>query len=204
MIRIDTFEISDPLISTFEEFRKQQESRNDKLSHNYSCSNFNFLEQEAFSIGYKNNNPFLFSTIFRRQQWPTGAYRILNRTWKVDRQSHVSTGIDQIFLDMVSRQISWLRENKKVMLQRDEIERFRHKWESQNKSKDYLLQDRLLRDVLEFQQAQKENPETALSNEDKKLKTLFLDKNFLSYEKGAHSILPQKNESLSGERSASL
>ena len=62
----------------------------------------------------------------------------------------------------------WLRENKKVMLQRDEIERFRHKWESQNKSKDYLLQDRLLRDVLEFQQAQKENPETALSNEDKK------------------------------------
>ena len=113
MIRIDTFEISDPLISTFEEFRKQQESRNDKLSHNYSCSNFNFLEQEAFSIGYKNNNPFLFSTIFRRQQWPTGAYRILNRTWKVDRHSHVSTGIDQIFLDMVSRQISWLRENKK-------------------------------------------------------------------------------------------
>ena len=43
------------------------------------------------SLLYKNNNPFLFSTIFRRQQWPTGAYRILNRTWKVDRQSHVST-----------------------------------------------------------------------------------------------------------------
>ena len=44
MIHVHTFKISDPLISTFEEFRIQQEFRNDKLSHNYSCSNFNFLQ----------------------------------------------------------------------------------------------------------------------------------------------------------------
>lgn len=66
----------------------------------------------------------------------------------------------------------WLRENKKAILQRDEIERLRYKWESQNKSKEYLLQDRLLRDALEFQQAQKDNPEMDLSNKDKQ----FVDK----------------------------
>lgn len=45
--------------------------------------------------------------------WPVGAYRILNRTWKVDRQSHISKSIDQIFVDMVCDQISWIKENKK-------------------------------------------------------------------------------------------
>ena len=45
-----------------------------------------------------------------------------------------------------------------------------------------------------------------LSNEDKILKTLFVYEQefFYSYEKGAHSIVPQKKVSLSGERSASL
>jgi hypothetical protein len=109
---IHTFKLDDPLISTFESFRKEQEFRNDKLSHNYSALNFNFLEQEAFSIGYKNNIPFLFSTIFRRTSWPEGAYRILNRTWKADRQFHVSKSIDQIFLDMIDHQHNWLKENK--------------------------------------------------------------------------------------------
>lgn len=109
---IQTFKIDDPLISIFEEHRKQQEFRNDKLSQNYSLLNFNFEEQEAFSIGYKNSNPLLFSTIFRRDMWPVGAYRILNRTWKVDRQSHISTSIDQIFLDMIAAQLNWLKENK--------------------------------------------------------------------------------------------
>lgn len=109
---IQTFKIDDPLISTFEEYRKQQEFRNDKLSQNYSLLNFKFEDQEAFSIGYKNSNPELFSTIFRRQMWPSGAYRILNRTWKVDRQTHISTSIDKIFLDMIEQQISWLKENK--------------------------------------------------------------------------------------------
>ena len=83
------------------------------MSPNYSCSNFNFLEQEAFSIGYKNNNPFLFSTIFRRPQWPIGAYRILNRTWKVNRQSHVSKSIDQIFNDPKYEKLPWFFSKQK-------------------------------------------------------------------------------------------
>jgi uncharacterized protein YjbI with pentapeptide repeats len=61
----------------------------------------------------------------------------------------------------------WLRKNERAIFQRDEIERLREKWERHSKSKDYLLQDRLLRDALEFQQAQKDNPEIGLSHEDK-------------------------------------
>lgn len=109
---IKTFNINDPLLLVFEEYRKQQEFRNDKLSCNYSPANFKFVEQEAFSIGYRNNAPLLFSTIFRRPQWPVGAYRILNRTWKIDRQTHISTKIDEIFLEMAEQQLEWLICNK--------------------------------------------------------------------------------------------
>ncbi len=83
----------------------------DKLVSNYTLENFNYNEQTAFSIGYKNNSPFLFSTIFRRQWWPEGAYRILNRTWKLERQDHISRGIDPIFRYMVEDQIDWLKSN---------------------------------------------------------------------------------------------
>lgn len=47
----------------------------------------------------------------------------------------------------------WLRENEQVIVHRDEIERLRKKWESQNRSKDYLLEGRNLRDALEFQKS---------------------------------------------------
>ena len=62
----------------------------------------------------------------------------------------------------------WLRENKKAKLQGEEIERLKKKWESQNKSKDYLLEGRILRDVLEFQKDQKDNLDVSLSDTDKK------------------------------------
>jgi hypothetical protein len=105
---IKTFDINNPLIKEFEEGRKLQENRGDYFSSNYSLDNFVFNDQTAFSIGYKNNKPYLFSTIFRRPSWPQGAYRILNRTWKTNRQTNISKAIDSIFLDMVDSQLDWL------------------------------------------------------------------------------------------------
>jgi len=78
MIRI--FSATDELISVFDQYRKQQELSGDKLSSNFKLENFRYADQEVFTIGYKDNNPYLFSTIFRRPWWPHGAYRILNRT----------------------------------------------------------------------------------------------------------------------------
>ena len=48
---------------------------------------------------------------------------------------------------------SWLNKNEKAKLQWQEIDRLSKKWESRDRSKDYLLQDRNLRDALEFQKS---------------------------------------------------
>ena len=110
MIRL--FSHEDDLISVFDEYRKQQELAGDKLSENFKLENFPYADQEVFTIGYKDNTPYIFSTIFRRPWWPVGAYRILNRTWKVSRQEHVSKDIDPLFLEMVEAQVSWLTKNR--------------------------------------------------------------------------------------------
>jgi hypothetical protein len=82
-----------------------------KIIENYKVENFNYQDQTAFSIGYKNNKPYLFSTIFRRTSWPKDCYRILNRTWKLNRQDHISKEIDPLFKEMVESQIHWLNKN---------------------------------------------------------------------------------------------
>jgi hypothetical protein len=100
------------LLSEFDASRKKLISMYaGKIIENYKIENFNYQEQTAFSIGYKNNKPYLFSTIFRRARWPEGCYRILNRTWKLNRQDHISKEIDPLFKEMVEHQIHWLNNN---------------------------------------------------------------------------------------------
>lgn len=110
---IVTFNHTDTeLLSVFETSRKKLISMySGKLIENYKVENFNYQEQTAFSIGYKNNKPYLFSTVFRRNLWPEGCYRILNRTWKLNRQNHISKEIDPLFKEMVESQIHWLNKN---------------------------------------------------------------------------------------------
>jgi hypothetical protein len=110
MIKI--FFQDDPLIKVFDHYRDLQENAGDKLSENYQLKNFSYKEQEVFTIGYKDNDPHIFSTIFRRPWWPPGAYRILNRMWKVSRQEHIAKTVDLTFIEMVEKQIDWLKENK--------------------------------------------------------------------------------------------
>ncbi|MBD2178424.1 pentapeptide repeat-containing protein [Pseudanabaena sp. FACHB-1998] len=61
---------------------------------------------------------------------------------------------------------AWLDKNSLLKLQRDEIHKAAVKWKSieRSKSKDYLLQGRVLRDALEFQKSLKDNPDIFLSN----------------------------------------
>lgn len=110
---IVTFDHTDTeLLSVFDTSRKKLISMySGKIIENYKIENFNYQEQLAFSIGYKDNTPYLFSTIFRRNRWPKGCYRILNRTWKLNRQNHISKEIDPLFKDMVESQMHWLNKN---------------------------------------------------------------------------------------------
>lgn len=100
------------LLSIFDTSRQKLISMySGKIIENYKIENFNYQEQLAFSIGYKDNSPYLFSTIFRRNRWPKGCYRILNRTWKLNRQNHISKEIDPLFKEMVESQMHWLNKN---------------------------------------------------------------------------------------------
>ena len=100
------------LLEEFDDNRKKLiDLYSEKLINNYKVENFNYLEQTAFSIGYKDKKPYLFSTIFRRDWWPIGCYRILNRTWKLSRQHHISKEIDPLFKEMVENQTTWLYKN---------------------------------------------------------------------------------------------
>ncbi len=57
----------------------------------------------------------------------------------------------------------WLKECREALRKKRKIEQAAEEWKYQKKSKDYLLQGRVLRDAREFLQAQKENTETSLS-----------------------------------------
>jgi hypothetical protein len=57
----------------------------------------------------------------------------------------------------------WLDLQWESLIKKRKIEEASLEWKNRNKSKDYLLQGRILRDAKEFQRSQKDNPETSLS-----------------------------------------
>jgi uncharacterized protein YjbI with pentapeptide repeats len=57
----------------------------------------------------------------------------------------------------------WLDVQGESLSKKRKIEDASLEWKNRNKSKDYLLQGRILRDAKEFQKTQKDNPETSLS-----------------------------------------
>lgn len=86
-----------------------------KLSNNYQIHNMSIDDQLVFSIGYQYDvdDPFGLSSVYRRDSWPLGVYRILNRTWKPlgELDDGVTLKLDQIWIDMIDDQIRWLRCN---------------------------------------------------------------------------------------------
>ena len=71
--------------------------------------------QLAFSIAYQTtvDCPFGLSSIYRRDYWESGVYRILNRTWKPlgEYDENVTMALNPLWTDMMKSQIEWLQEN---------------------------------------------------------------------------------------------
>lgn len=81
---------SEALNLFFSDFKKSLSGR-DKLSDNYSEANFNIKSHLMFDALYTKSGDFVACTgIFKRPQWPTGMYRLLNRTFfsREFRKSH--------------------------------------------------------------------------------------------------------------------
>jgi hypothetical protein len=107
------FDHNDPLVSVFDKYRHIQENSGTRLSINYSKGYFAPEEQSVFSF-YVNEidstEPSLFSTICKRDSWPSGVYRILNRTWQYPRVTRVEKTIHEGLYDMVEEQVKWCKQ----------------------------------------------------------------------------------------------
>jgi hypothetical protein len=105
---IENFIPTDSRRIIFEKYKNIQASVPSKLMLNYGKW-FNLDEQEMLTM-YKPNEfsePSIFSSIYRRDWWPVGAYRILNRTWQYPRVTKVEKTINNGLYEMIDAQLNW-------------------------------------------------------------------------------------------------
>lgn len=101
----------------FDHYRILQfEDKNHKLAKNYSADFYKF--SVAFTIAFNDEDePEICSSIAKRDCWPNGAYRILNRLWKTKNHRIIhSKFISQAMAENAISQIAWLKENTKCSL----------------------------------------------------------------------------------------
>ena len=96
------------LDSLFHELREQNYlDRSHPLYQNYTDRNFTFCER--LSITFDNDKPVCCSSIMKRSCWPQGAYRILNRFWKVASER----------IDMLNTDTKMLRVTDNIKAQQE-------------------------------------------------------------------------------------
>ena len=105
---IHGFDRDNTLFQLFEESRALEASQTNSLAVNYSDQNYFLDQQIRFFIGFDKDVPVVFSSIFRLDWWPEGAYRILNRLWKPNKNATIKKTIDPLFFIMVTAQTEWL------------------------------------------------------------------------------------------------
>jgi len=80
------------------------------LAENYSTW-FNEKEILAYTITTDRSNVYLCSTIGRKEYWPTGTYRVLNRLFKGDPDSLLTKQVGSFWMDQVEDQLRFLKNN---------------------------------------------------------------------------------------------
>lgn len=108
---IENFVPTDPRRTIFEQYKDIQSTTPSRLVLNYSKW-FNLDEQEMLTM-YRHTastNPTIFSTIYRRDWWPIGSYRILNRVWQYPRVTKVEKTINDGLYEMIEHQLTWCKQ----------------------------------------------------------------------------------------------
>lgn len=101
----------------FDFYRQQQYNDLDhRLRENYTKDFYKF--SIAFTIAFNDKDePEICSSIAKRDCWPNGAYRILNRLWKTKNHRIIhSKFISQAMAENTISQIEWLKENTNYSL----------------------------------------------------------------------------------------
>lgn len=88
-----------------------------RLWKNYSKENFDFAVALTIHFG-DDNEPEMCSSIASRDCWPQGAYRILNRLWKVQeaRKSSAPGTMSASFGFSAVSQVEWLNTHTNYKL----------------------------------------------------------------------------------------
>jgi len=106
-----TFSPTDPLAEVFEAYRQKELATGDhELIKNYAPDRFVLADQEQLTIYYENGQPTMFSTIFRRDWWLPGTYRLTNRTWKIPRTTEFNKKIYEGIYATTISQLEWCRK----------------------------------------------------------------------------------------------
>jgi hypothetical protein len=90
----------------FDHARNQIANSQHPLSCNYA-ENFNSKEILACSMSYEQGEIFLCSSIARKEYWPIGVYRILNRVFKPQPTQSFTKKIQSYWADMVEQQLEF-------------------------------------------------------------------------------------------------
>jgi hypothetical protein len=111
-----TFHPTQDLSAIFDKYRNLEASSDSKLSINYS-KYFKLNEQLMLSFYQDNNSePSIFSSIYRKEFWPAGCYRILNRTWQYPRVKRIEKTINLNLYEMITNQLLWCKSQKDFRL----------------------------------------------------------------------------------------
>lgn len=92
----------------FDKERKKIAQTDHPLAVNYSTW-FDPKEIIAYTMSTENEHVYLCSTIGRKDYWPEGTYRVLNRLFKGEPQDIVTKNITSFWHEHVKAQIDFLK-----------------------------------------------------------------------------------------------
>jgi len=105
---IHLFDCKDPRSAIFDKFRSIEEHADHPLASNYTKERFRLEEQAQLCYHQDGEkDPNLFSTIYRRDWWPEGAFRVLNRTWQYPRVEKTEKDFHDYHYEMLFSQVKW-------------------------------------------------------------------------------------------------
>ena len=93
----------------FDDLREKQfQDKTHRLWKNYAKTEFDYLKPVALTIDFDDSGePYMCSSIAARNCWPTGVYRIHNRSWKAGTRSKLLDHMSAVAYE----QAKWLQEN---------------------------------------------------------------------------------------------
>ena len=135
------FEHQDSRAEIFDRYRQIEAVSDSRLAKNYNKKNFKLNEQLVLSYYQKDDSsePSIFSTVYRKDFWPSGVYRILNRTWQYPRVTRIEKTINDGLYEMILTQLEWCKKQsdfKTAIITRSKNSQLFKKFQEDLKSKD--------------------------------------------------------------------